>query len=419
MNTLNNTLEVKFIRRITLLNIISILLIVFLPSCKNKYKEKPEDELRELALKICENNIILDSHIDWPSWILDNPENISRKTIKGDFDLIRAKNGGLNAALSVVFVNAKYGIDDGRVLVDSQINLIVNYANVYPNKFALANSPDDIIENFNQNLFSIPLCLENGTPISNDLGYLKYLKDNGFVYITLSHAKSNHICDSNSDTNRIWNGLSPFGLEVIKEMNRLGIMIDISHSTDSTVFQSLRYSKAPIIASHSSCRYFTPDYERNLSDTLIKAIAVKNGVVMINLGSQFLDSTCLKNWNYILNWYDSTGIDEFSNEGIDFALKYGETHNLYSNSKRLVDHIEHIVHLVGVDHVGIGSDYDGIGYSQPSDLSDVSSYPIIVFELLKRGYTEDDIKKILSMNFFRVWNDVIGIADSLNRIQTN
>ncbi|MFC2121487.1 dipeptidase [Bacteroidota bacterium] len=413
MNTFNKYIEFSSaIRKISMI-VLSVPLIYAISSCDIS---KEDDELSELTQRICKNSIIIDSHIDWPLWILKNPKDISQKIMKRDFDLIRANKGGLNAALSVIFVNPKYGIDEGRALVDSQINLVVNYANLYPDKFALAKSPDDILKNFDQNLFSIPLCLENGAPIGNDIGYLKYLKDNGFVYITLSHSKSNQICDSNLDTNRIWKGLSPFGFEVINEMNRLGIMIDISHSTDSTVFQALRYSKAPIIASHSSCNHFTPDYERNLSDTLIKAIADKNGIVMINFGSQFLDSICLKNWNYLLNWYDSTGIDEFSKEGIDFTLKYGETHNLYSNSKQLVDHIDHIVKIAGVDYVGIGSDYDGIGYSQPSDLPDVSSYPIIVFELLKRGYTEENINKILSENFFRVWNDVIEIADSLNNI---
>ena len=236
----------------------------------------------------------------------------------------------------------------------------------------------------------------NGSPIGEDLGYLNYLKDQGIVYITLNHNKSNQIGDSNYDKSRIWNGLSPFGVEVINEMNRLGIMIDISHSSDSTVFQTLLHSKAPIIASHSSCRYFVPDRERNISDTLIKAIAHKGGVVMINFGSLFLDSICFKNWSYLKNWYDSTKIGELSKEGIDFTLVYGKTHKLYSDSKTVADHIDHIVKIAGVDCVGIGSDYDGIGYSQPSDLKDVSSYPVIVFELLKRGYSEKDIQKILS-----------------------
>ncbi len=256
--------------------------------------------------------------------------------------------------------------------------------------------------------------MENGTPIGNDLQYLKHLKKQGIVYITLNHDKTNQISDSNFDENREWNGLSPFGLEVIKEMNNLGIIIDISHSTDSTVIQSLRYSKAPVIASHSSCRYFTPGLERNLSDTLIKAIANKNGVIMVNLCSMFLDSICMKNCSYLLNWYKSNGIYMDSEEGIEFARKYAETHQIKSNSIQVVDHIEHIIKLAGIDYVGIGSDYDGMGPAQPTDLPDVSSYPIIVVELIKRSYSENDIKKILSGNFLRVWNEVIEIADSLN-----
>lgn len=401
-----------------LLSIISILLIVFLASCKNRPKVKSDEELRQMSLKICENNIILDSHIDWPEQILDNPEDISGRTVKGDFDLVRAKQGGLNAALSVVYINSRYGVDEGRVLADSMLKLIAGYLKSCPGKFAQARNPQDIEKNFKDKLFSLVLCLENGSPTGNDLKYLRYLKEKGIAYITLCHNKANQISDSNFDTNHIWNGLSPFGKDVIREMNRLGIIIDISHSTDSTVFQSLRYSKAPLIASHSSCRYFTPGLERNLSDTLIKAIAQKNGVIMVNLCSAFLDSVCLKNWNRLEKWYDSAGVDMISNEGFDIARKYGETHKLYSDSKQLVDHIDHIVSLAGADHVGIGSDFDGIGKMQPSDLQDVSSYPVIVSELLKRGYTVEAIKKILSENFLRVWKQVIEIADSLNTTST-
>jgi membrane dipeptidase len=419
MKSPNRTTVTSHIRGINLLSIISLVVIFLVPSCKNRPKEKSDEELREMALKICENNIVLDSHIDWPERIIDHPENISGRTAKGDFDLVRAKVGGLNAALSVVYVNSRFGVDEGRVMADSMLKLITSYTKSYPGKFALAGNPEDIRRNFKEKLFSFVLCLENGSPTGNDLNYLKYLKDKGIVYVTLCHNKANQISDSNFDTNHKWNGLSPFGMEVIKTMNQLGIMIDISHSTDSTVFQSLRYSKAPIIASHSSCRYFTPGLERNLPDTLIKAIASKNGVIMVNLCSAFLDSTCLKNWNYLEKWYDSTGIDELSKEGIDFTLKYGETHKLHSNSKQLVDHIDHIVNLVGADHVGIGSDFDGIGLSQPSDLPDVSTYPVIVFELLKRGYTEETIKKILSENLLRVWSRVIEIADSLNKNSPN
>jgi len=413
MEILSNNGKWKFIGTINPIIIAVITIIVILSSCKSKTKEKTYDELWKIAHEICESNIILDSHIDWPDKHLSFPEDISMKTSKGDFDFVRSKDGGLNVVLSVAYINSSYGVDEGRMVVDSVIKLISDYAYNYPDKFAKANNPHDINENFKNNLLSLPLCIENGMPIGNDLSYLKYLKDRGIVYITLNHNKVNQISDSNFDENRKWNGLSPFGLEVIKEMNRLGIMIDISHSTDSTVFQSLRYSVAPIIASHSSCRHFTPGLERNLSDTLIKAIAKKKGVIMVNLCSMFLDSTCMENCSYLLNWYQTNGVDMDSDEGIDFARKYAETHQIKSNSEQVVDHIEHIIKLAGIDYVGIGSDYDGMGPSQPTDLPDVSSYPTLVFELLKRGYKEDDIKKILSGNFLRVWNEVIKIADSL------
>ena len=419
MKILNKTFVTITIREINHFSIITIILIILIASCKPKPKEKSGEELREIALKICQENIVLDSHIDWPEQIIDHPENISERTAGGDFDLVRAKEGGLNAALSVIYVNSRFGVDEGRIMADSMLRLITGYAKSYPGKFALAGNPEDIRRNFKDNLFSFVLCLENGSPIGNDLNYLKYLKEKGIVYITLCHNKANQISDSNFDTNHKWNGLSPFGKEVIRTMNQSGIMIDISHSTDSTVFQSVRYSKAPVIASHSSCRYFTPGLDRNLPDTLIKAIAGKNGIIMVNLCSGFLDPVCLKNWMNLEKWYDSTGIDELSKEGVDFTVKYGETHKLHSNSKQLVDHIDHIVKLVGVNYVGIGSDFDGIGLSQPSDLPDVSSYPVIVFELLKRGYTEENIKKILSENFLRVWNRVNEIADSLNKSLTN
>lgn len=136
---------------------------------------------------------------------------------------------------------------------------------------------------------------------------------------------------------------------------------------------------------------------------------------MINFGSFYLDSECFKSWEYpILTWQDSTGIDLTSSKGLKYLREYGKNHKLYSDSKKVVDHIEHVINLVGIDYVGIGSDYDGIFSAQPSDLPDVSSYPVIVYELLKRGYSEKDIKKILSGNFLRVWDKVIEIADSLN-----
>jgi membrane dipeptidase len=407
------SLMVLFIRR---MNLILILLLVLVPSCKNKHKEKSDEELRQMALKICEKNLILDSHIDWPEFVLDNPEDISMLTVKGDFDLVRARKGGLDAALSVVYISPAYDVDKGRIMLDSMLKLIKHYPDAYPDKFALAFTPADVKRNFNKKLFSLIPCLENGSPVGNDPEYLEYLKNQGIAYITLCHSRTNQISDSNFDTDRKWNGLSPLGVKLIRELNHQGIMIDISHSTDSTVSQAVRLSEAPIIASHSSCRYFVPGFERNLPDNLIKSIANKKGVVMVNFCAQFLDSTCNKNTDEIQNLLNSKNLSYDSKEGNDLIVEFGKTHRLLSDSKQLVNHIEHIIKVAGIDYVGLGSDFDGIGPLKPADVPDVSGYPVVVFELLKRGYSEKDINKILSGNFLRVWNDVIHVADSLKKI---
>ena len=394
------------------IKILLILLIVSVLSCKNRHIERSDEELRQMAKKICEKNIILDSHIDWPEFILDDPENISEETVRGDFDLVRARKGGLDAALSVVYVSAAYDVDKGRIMVDSMLKLISYYANTYPDKFAIALTPADVRRNFEEKRFSFIPCLENGSPVGNDLGYLKFLKDHGIAYMTLCHSRTNQISDSNFDKDRKWNGLSPEGKEIIKGLNRLGIMVDISHSTDSTVAQALRFSEAPIIASHSSCRYFVPGLERDLPDNLIKAIAKKGGVVMVNFCTEFLDSVCYKNSDEVLKLLDSKKLTYDSKEGEELIGEFAKTHRLSTDSKQLVNHIEHIIQIAGIDHVGIGSDFDGIGPLKPSDVPDVSGYPVIVSELLKRGYSERDIKKILSGNFLRVWGEVIKVGES-------
>ncbi len=403
-------------KKIILPVILTGLVILLLISCDKEPGGSSGKKLKKMALRICKENIILDSHIDWPEYLLDEPENISERTSGGDFDFERAKKGGLNAVLSVAYVSSALDTIKGKIIVDSMLNLISYYAENYPDKFAIAVTPEDVENNFGKGVLSFIPCLENGSPSGHDKDYFKYLKGKGIAYVTLCHNRVNQISDSNFDPERKWNGLSPYGKEVIGELNRLGIMVDISHSTDSTVVQALRYSKAPIIASHSSCRYFVPGFERNLSDTLIKAIALRNGVVMVNFGSMFLDSVCMRNLKDIQSILKSKGIITYSEEGLGMIKKYSETHKLRADSKDLVNHIDHIVKIAGIDHVGLGSDFDGIGPSQPSDVPDVSAYPVIVTELLRRGYKEDDIKKILSGNFLRVWSEVISIGDSLNKM---
>jgi membrane dipeptidase len=382
-----------------------VTIIVMTSSCRNSPAKDPDLKLRQEAERISRTSLILDSHIDWPDFVLADPEDISMQTSLGDFDLVRARKGGLDAVLSVAYISPDLDTGTGRLMVDSMLKIIRHYPDTYPEKFAVSNTPAEVRGNFAKHLFSLVPCLENGSPVGDDLQYLQYLKDQGIAYITLCHSKTNQICDSNFDPERKWNGLSPLGSELIREMNRLGIMVDISHSSDSTVVQALRISEAPVIASHSSCRHFVPGFERNLPDDLIRAIAEKNGVIMVNFCTQFLDSVCLRNTEEIQQILESRNLNYDSKEGNDLIMEFAKTNRLVCDSRQLVDHIEHIIKVAGIDYVGLGSDFDGIGPLKPADIPDVSGYPVIIYELLKRGYPEDDIVKILSGNFLRVWEE--------------
>lgn len=243
---------------------------------------------------------------------------------------------------------------------------------------------------------------------------LKHFYDRGIRYITLAHSKSNHISDSSYNPNRQWKGLSPFGKKVVAEMNRLGIMIDISHVTDSTFYQVVRLTQAPVIASHSSCRYFTPGWERNMDDDMIKTLAKNGGVIGINFGSSFLnDSIRLaedKMWKYI----ETNKINPNSDAGKETLKKYRLDNKIgYADIADVIAHIDHVVKLAGVDHVGFGSNFDGVGDTLPTGLKSVADYPNIIYELLKKGYSDAGIQKICSGNFLRVWVEVEKVAQRL------
>jgi membrane dipeptidase len=192
------------------------------------------------------------------------------------------------------------------------------------------------------------------------------------------------------------------------------MMVDISHVSDSTFYDVLKITKAPLIASHSSCRYFTPDFERNMSDDMIKALAKNGGVIQINFGAKFIDSVARSNKHLldsledILSAKGLTSADSAAAPIIDQFVK--DHKEIYSDVERVADHIDHVVKLVGVDHVGLGSDYDGVGDSLPIGLKDVSQYPNLIEVLLRRGYSSTDIEKICSGNVIRVWNQVIEVA---------
>lgn len=369
-------------------------------------------ELESKARELAERYIIVDTHIDVPYRMTVRTEDISERTTYGDFDFPRAKEGGLNAPFMSIYVPSVLQKRPGASfqLADSLIDLVDAYEAEHPEKFAVAHWVGELDRHKKRGIVSLPMGMENGSPLEGDLGNLEYFFDRGIRYITLTHALDNQICDSAYDTTRTWNGLSPFGFDVIREMNRLGIMVDISHVTDDTFFDVIETSVAPIIASHSSMRSFTPGWERNMSDEVLKSLAENGGVVMIAFGSAFLKSEYLEQGDALQEelqkYIDDNGLGE------DAAFDYRNVQrrlNATGTIADLVDHIDHAVELVGVDHVGLGSDYDGV-FLLPEGLQDVSTYPNLIAELLRRGYSESNIEKILGANLIRVWSEVENVA---------
>jgi len=364
--------------------------------------------LKKQAYELAHKFIITDGHIDVPWRLNDGYEDLSIRTETGDFDYIRAKEGGLDAPFMSIYVPSSYQETGGaKEKADSLIELVHRIANDHPDKFEVAFSVADVNRIFGDGKIALPMGMENGAPILDDLNNVQYFYDRGIRYITLTHAKDNLICDSSYDTTGTWNGLSPFGREVVKEMNRVGIMVDISHVTDEVINQVMDMTDVPVIASHSSCRYFTPGWERNMGDAEIKRLKGNGGVIQINYGSSFVTQVSQDkrkaNSEKIETYAKENGLEENDETFIAYAKKVNEENPMYADIKEVVDHIDRVVELAGIDHVGIGSDYDGVGDSLPYGLKDVASYPNLIFHLLKRGYSEEDIEKICYKNIWRVW----------------
>jgi len=374
--------------------------------------------LKKRAYELAHKFIITDGHIDVPWRLNDGYEDLSIRTETGDFDYIRAKEGGLDAPFMSIYVPSSYQETGGaKEKADSLIELVHRIANDHPDKFEVAFSVADVNRIFGDGKIALPMGMENGAPILDDLNNVQYFYDRGIRYITLTHAKDNLICDSSYDTTGTWNGLSPFGRKVVKEMNRVGIMVDISHVTDEVINQVMDMTDVPVIASHSSCRYFTPGWERNMGDAEIKRLKDNGGVIQINYGSSFVTQASQDkrkaNGEKIEAYAKENGLEENDETFIAYAKKVNEENPMYADITEVVDHIDHVVKLAGIDHVGIGSDYDGVGDSLPYGLKDVASYPNLIFHLLKRGYSEEDIEKICYKNIWRVWSAVeMAAADS-------
>ena len=366
----------------------------------------------ESALDIAKNTLIVDTHIDVPYRLERKYQDISLSTKGGDFDYPRALEGGLNASFMSIYIPADVDQKGGGFdLADKLIDSMEDIANTNPEKFAMATCTSDLITNFENKKISIALGMENGGPIAGDMENLQHFYNRGVRYITLTHSKPNHISDSSYDTNQPWDGLSPFGKKLIGIMNDSGIMIDVSHLSDKAFWQVIELSSSPIIASHSSLRHFTKNFERNMSDSMVKATASQGGVIQINFGSNFISQATQdfgKKRNKAVAEYMTK--EELSSDNPmtrQFLKEYLAVNPYpYATLDQVLDHIDRVVELGGIESVGIGSDFDGVGDSLPVGLKDVSDYPNLIDGLLHRGYQKVDIEKILGANLLRVWGEV-------------
>jgi membrane dipeptidase len=369
-------------------------------------------DLASTAAEVAQRHLLVDTHIDAPYRLEEEWSDVTAASGDGDFDYPRAREGGLDIPFMSIYTPAEAeaegkSFEIANRLID-RVEAMVGRA---PAKMVMVRTPDEALKAREKGLMGLAMGMENGSPLEGRIENLAFFRDRGISYITLAHSLSNHISDSSYDEERKWNGLSPFGQEVVAEMNRLGMMIDVSHVSDEAFAQVLELSKAPVIASHSSARYFTPGWERNMSDEMIRALAAKGGVIQVNFGSSFLTEEARQ-------WYEKmaaareaylaeNGHDEHGTEASDYRKFWLEQNPFpFASLEDLVAHFDHIVALVGVDHVGIGSDFDGVGDSLPTGMKDVSDYPNLIEALLAKEYSEKDIAAIMGGNLIRVWREV-------------
>ena len=372
-----------------------------------------EAALKAKAQQLAQRFILIDTHLDVPYRLKMHWEDISQRTPDGDFDFVRAKAGGLNAPFMAIYVPSQIEAQGERSkpLADTLIDMVEKFVKDWPSKCAIARSPADVTAIFKKGKIALCLGMENGSPIDHDIANVKYFYDRGIRYITLAHALSNHISDSSYDTTRVWNGLSFFGRKVVLEMNRVGIMVDVSHISDDAFYDVMNVTRAPVIASHSSCRFYTPGFERNMSDDMIKLLAKNGGVIQIAFGSSFISGDYREREDEarkeITAYFKSHNLKYSDPAGREYIRKYQAEHQIpFATVSQVADHIDHVAKLVGVDHVGLGSDFEGVGPTLPVGLKDVSEYPNLIEELLKRGYSDKDIQKICGGNLLRVWSEV-------------
>jgi membrane dipeptidase len=376
-------------------------------------EEMAAQDLAVRARALHFSSLVLDTHIDVTPKLQTNWK-FTEEHPEGHIDLPRMKKGGLNALFFSIYMPGT--VTGPQAVHDSleRIAAVHRLAEELPGEIALCRTAEEVRQARREGKIAALMGMEGGHMIHNRLPILRMYGALGVRYLTLTHSVHTDWADSSGEPAR-HQGVTEFGREVIRELNRLGMMVDISHVSDQTFWDALQVSEAPLIASHSSCRALS-GHVRNLTDEMIQALAAKGGVMQINYLDAYLDQALFeynRRAQPLLREMMRTypGRENLGKWRVEVAKVYGPAPK--ASWERILDHIDHAVRLVGVDHVGLGSDFDG--GSMPVGMEDVTQLPKITEALLRRGYAEKDIQKILGENTLRLMEDVERVAKRMHR----
>ncbi|HEY4817501.1 MAG TPA: dipeptidase [Candidatus Acidoferrum sp.] len=378
------------------------------------------DDITARARKLHFASIVVDTHDDTTQRFLDGDFDLGTRSATGSIDIPRMKEGGLGAIFFSIWIPSKITGPEAINHAIDQIDAVREQVRRHPQEIVLVTTAAEVREARKQGKIAALMGVEGGHMIASDLGVLRSYAALGVRYMTLTHSGNDEWADSSTDT-AVHNGLTDFGKDVVREMNRLGVMVDISHVSDKTFYDALAVSKAPLIASHSSCRAIC-DAKRNMTDQMIKDLAAKGGVIQINYHVGFLSEEFMNSdKNPEITKAIAAEVQKRCGDKEGCQLIEGDriTREYVQQGKlprvdytKIIDHIDHAVKLVGADHVGLGSDFDGA--NMPYGMEDATKLPQITEALLRKGYSEDDVRKILGENTLRVMTEVERVSREVN-----
>jgi membrane dipeptidase len=379
------------------------------------------DEISERAKRLHFSSLIIDTHDDTTQRFLDHNFDFAARNSLGSIDIPRMKEGGLGAIFFSIWIPSKITGPEAvrRALI--QINAVREQVRKHSGDLTLVTTAEGIREAHKQGKIAALIGVEGGHMINSDLGVLRNYAELGARYMTLTHSGNAEWADSSTDK-AVHNGLTTFGKDVVREMNRLGMIVDISHVSDKTFADVLEVSKAPVFASHSNCRAIC-DAPRNMTDAMIRALAAKGGVIQINYHVGFLSQEFRNAERAHPEWDKAIALEVKKRcgnsegcaliEGDRVTREYVLRGDLPRVEwTKIIEHIDHAVKVAGIDHVGLGSDFDGA--NMPFGMEDVSKLPQITNALLEKGYSEGDVRKILGENTLRVMAEVGRVSRELN-----